>query len=247
MSDAVSQAVPQAVPQVDLGLSFRGLTADPEWFKKYALIGLVLMIPVVGWIIWMGWLRRVYDLAKQGDIETLPELDLGEDLSYGLTPLLAALNLAVPAGVLMVCVWVAMMVLVLIGSAIDGGSNHGGAGGMIAGLGMLVLYPMMFILIIAMNVLVPELWRRGFNGEAMPLLSPMQSVHAIRRRLGAYFTVLLGMFVANMIASLGAFACYVGMFVTMPMGMVIVVRLLAQWDAVVEHARIEAGELDPTG
>ena len=241
------EALPQATPQVDLGAAFRGLTADPDWLKKYAVAGIVLLIPVLGAVIWFGWLRRVYDQAVQGQFETLPAMDLGKDLSYGVTPVLAVMNLVVPMLLVMGMAIGAMVALVMVGGAIDQGADGSGIGGVLTGLGMVVVYPLMFLVIILANLVTPELWRRGFNGETTPLLTPMPSVRAVSRRFSAYVMVLVGMFIANVVGSMGFVVCYVGVFLTMPMGMVIAMRLLAQWNAVVEHARLEAGDLAPTG
>lgn len=232
-----------STPQVDIGLALKGLTADPQWFKKYAIAGLFLLVPIVGPIAWLGWLRRVYEAAREGDFEFLPEIEFSEDLSLGIAPLVAMLNLMVPAMVMVFGVWIVAFGVLMVGSGVDQATDGSGVGGMIAGLTMLVLYGLMSVGILAINLLTPEIQRRGFNGEMTPLLSPGTSLRALVRSPGPYLMTLLGIFLANLIASVGVLACYIGMFLTMPMAMVVMARLLAQWDAVVTQAELRAGEL----
>ena len=47
--------------------------------------------------------------------------------------------------------------------------------------------------------------------------------------------VVLGAIVFNMLGGVGVMACYVGMFVTIPLGMVGVTHVIAQWQNLVDQ------------
>jgi len=229
-------------PQVDIGVVLKGLTSDPEWFKKYAMAGLVTLVPLVGMLVLVGWLRRVFEAARQGDYDTLPTLNFSEDLSRGVAPFVAVLNLLLPFIVGLVGFGIVGAVVGVVGSAVDQGTNGSGAGGLLTMVMMLAMYAFLFVGIIAMNLAMPEFQRRGYKGEMTPIFSPGVSFRAVKRNLKPYVMVIVGLFVANLMSGIGVFACYIGMFLTMPMGMVVMARLLAQWDAVVEQSEIQAGE-----
>ena len=87
-----------------------------------------------------------------------------------------------------------------------------------------------------LQILIPEIQRRGYNGEMGPLFSPGASIRAVKSNPKAYFMTLIGLFVANFLGSLGAFACYIGMFLTLPFGHAMAAHILAQWDAIVQRS-----------
>ncbi len=223
--------------RVEFGPALSGITSDPEWLKKYAMAGLFFLIPIAGPLAVLGWQRRIFEEARQGQTQMLPDLDFGNDISHGIPVLVAMLNLMVPMFVLIFGLMIVMAVFGAVGAGIDSATDNSGVGSLFTTLGMLGSYAIMMLAIMLMNLAVPEIQRRGFNGEMTPLLSPMISVRAIMANPSAYLMVIIGLFIANMIGSIGVFACYVGMFLTLPMAMVMVTRLLAQWDAVVEQSQ----------
>lgn len=234
-------------PQVDIGAALKGLISDPDWLKKYVVAGLVMLIPLVGMLVLWGWLRRVFEAARQGDYDTLPTLNFSEDLSRGVAPFVALLNLLLPFMLGLMGFGLIGFVLTAVGTALNQGSNGSGAGSLLAVVVMTGMYCLMFVGIIVMNLAVPEFQRRGYNGEMTPIFSPGVSFRAVKRNPMPYLMTVVGMFLANLMSSIGVFACYIGMFLTMPMGMVVMARLLAQWDAVVEQSEIQAGERPALG
>lgn len=221
--------------RLELGSSLSNLTADPQWLRRYATVGLVSLVPVVGMLALVGWQRRVYELAREGDQQTLPPLRLGADIGHGVPVFVALLNLLAPAMVLGAAL---LVVLGAISSLAAFASPEGqaGAGGAVAVVGMALAYLLVLAAGLGMNLLQPEIQRRGFNGDMMPLLAPGESIRAIRQNPGSYVMVLVSLFLANAIGALGAFACYLGLVVTLPMAMVVMARVIAQWDRVVEDS-----------
>jgi hypothetical protein len=221
--------------EIDIGAALAFAKSDPDWIKKCGLHGLVMLIPVAGFLALFGWSRKIYERAHAGE-HTLPELDLGTEVSHGIPPLVAMLNTLVITLPMVILMWTMLAVVGLGGSAI-GALGEGAAGiasvlMVVVMLGMQLLFMVVFI---AVQALLPEIQRRGYNGEMGPLFSPKASIAAIKGNPKAYLMTFIGLFVANFIGGIGAFACYVGMFVTMPFGHAMAAHILAQWDAIVQR------------
>jgi len=214
----------------DLGAAIKMPFEDPQWISKGLIMGLIYMfVPVVGWLVVFGWCREIYERTRRGEAG-LPDLSFGRHMSEGVAPFVAVMNLMVPIiGMMMVF---GVGIFALAGIAEVGGDAAEVLGPLFS-LGMIGFQMFFMLLIFGFQLLTPELMRRGFNGELGPLFSPGASLVAIKTQPMNYFITFLGMMVANIIGSLGMFACYVGMFVTMPLGLAMTAHLLAQWDRLV--------------
>ena len=49
---------------MNFGLSFSYIFEDQDWFRKLALPGLCLLIPVVGWMVTLGWTLKVTQIGR---------------------------------------------------------------------------------------------------------------------------------------------------------------------------------------
>ena len=226
-------ASPESLPAattVDIGQAFSYLTADPQWMNKVVIMGLVTLIPVAGYLVLFGWMREIFERAKEGRKE-LPALDFGTQLEKGIAPFVAMLG---PMAVMMLGMFGSQLLMIpfaLLAEATQGTAVAGAASALMGLLGVAMSLVMM-LAIFAMWVIVPEVMRRGLRGEMMPILSPKASFRAVKDNTSAFFMVLVGGFVFNMISQLGVMLCFVGMFLTMPLAMVGLSHLLAQWDRV---------------
>jgi hypothetical protein len=216
---------------VDIGQALSYLTADPRWMSKVLVIGLVSLVPILGYVVLLGWMREVFERVKAGQKE-LPDLDFGNQLSKGLAPLVALVS---PMLIIMMVSFILQLLVIPFGIVAGALGDTDAAAvvnilGGLLGMGvMFVWFFMMFVLVLVM----PELLRRGMRGEMMPILSPRASIVAIKNNALGFVMVLLGGFVFNLISQLGVFLCFVGMFLTMPLAIVGMSHLLAQWDRLV--------------
>jgi hypothetical protein len=210
--------------KIDIGAALEFAKSDPDWVKKCGLHGLMLLIPIVGGLSVLGWSRKIYETAKTGE-QTFPDLDLGSEISHGVAPLVALLNI--------MAIVLCASVLSGVGTAIS--SMVGGdAGGVIGIVVMLLISAMMMLIAIMSLVMLPEIQRRGYNGEMGPLFSPRASLRAIKANPKAYAMTILGLFVAGFISSIGGIACWVGALFTVPFGNAMGAHILAQWDSMVQ-------------
>ena len=233
--DLTHQQTALSGTDIDIGAALEFAKSDPDWVKKCGMHGLVMLIPVAGFLSLFGWSRKVYERAR-ADERSLPELDIGTEVSHGIAPIVAMLNLALVTFPLIFLMWGALMVVSV------GGGLVGSAGDTAAGIASIVMLVLMLglqvffmVCMFAVGLLTPELQRRGYNGEMGPLFSPAASIAAIKGNPKAYLMTYIGLFVASFIGSVGMFACYVGALITLPFGYAMSAHILAQWDAIVQR------------
>ena len=231
--DLTHQQTALSGTSIDIGAALEFAKSDPDWMKKCGMHGLVMLIPIAGFLALFGWGRKIFENAKN-DERILPELDIGGEISYGIPPLVAMLN---PAAIIL------PLMIVIMGIGMAGGMISGvvgGDAGGIIGIVMMVitfgLYGVFMLLAFGLQLLTPEIQRRGYNGEMGPLFSPGSSLRAIKANPKAFVMTFIGLFVANFIGGLGVIACYVGMFLTVPFGHAMAAHILAQWDAIVQRS-----------
>lgn len=217
---------PPGKPGLNLGAALSFPFSDPAWPQACLMVGLALLLPVVGPLLHLGWQRRVFQRLRTGQ-PGLPPFDLMDDLSQGISPLLAVLNAVGPLLIAVLVVLLPGMVLMSFSTSGDGLHTIGLLftvfGYLIAFVGSLLIWP-----------LLPELLRRGFRGESLPLLRPGPSLAAMKAGGGDAVLAIFGLFVAQAVGGLGVALCWVGIFLTMPLGLAIGAHVLAQWDARVE-------------
>lgn len=217
------------MPTIDILAALRYPSTDPDWARKCLLHGLYGLIPLVGPFALFGWQRRIFHELRAGQGERLPDPAFLAEAREGVAPVLAAMNLAVFA---LPMVLVALGVALYTQSMFDPGSEED-LNRMIGSMVFVVLGLQVVALLVALlgQLTLPELLRRGFGGDTLPLFVPAPSVARIRKNPMALLLTIVGMFLANMIGSLGFYLCFVGGFVTVPYAGAVIAHLIAQWDA----------------
>lgn len=220
---------------IDIGAALEFAKSDPDWLKKCAMHGLVLLIPIAGFLALFGWSRKIYERAQAGE-RSLPDLDIGTEISHGIPPLVAMLNTLLIMLPMMFLMWTTIAVVGIGGGSLGSlGDEAAGIAGVLMVVVMLGVQLMFMFGIIVVQAFIPEIQRRGYNGELGPLLSPGASIAAIKGNPKAYLMTFIGLFVANFIGGIGVVACYFGALVTAPFGHAMSAHILAQWDAVVRR------------
>lgn len=226
-------------PTVSIGSMFEVFSSDANWMRKLGTVGACVLIPLVGVFQVIGYGKRCYQHARAGNTD-LPEPSLGEDIGAGFKTWLLSLLNVLPAGMLLGGCWAGCAfggggAGVALAAAIGGEDGEGGAlGGMVMMVAMLGSYAVLFIGAFLLGILTIDMTRRLYNEESFPLFSPGASIGAIKRNPGAFVMTWVGLFVARLLGSLGVIACYVGILLTMPIGIAMSARILSQWDAVVK-------------
>lgn len=135
---AMQPGVPVSQPgprrSVDLLRGYEILSADPEWFVKLGLFLLVWVVPLLGWLVVMGWLSYGARRAIAGLTPVLlpPTTDFTTALDYaeqGLKALVVSLVWSLPAIVFVLasvgCLYFALVASLI--SAVAGADASDGA------------------------------------------------------------------------------------------------------------------------
>lgn len=103
---------------IDFGKSFTWLFDDEHWFDKLIAPVLLSLIPILGSMVFDGYLLRSLKNVSLKQEKPLPEFDFGNDLERGFRWFLAKLVYAIP-------VIIAAFLLIFLASAMDNGSYSG--------------------------------------------------------------------------------------------------------------------------
>jgi hypothetical protein len=172
---------------------------DPAWLSKIAVQGLILIIPIVGWIATAGWLMMTYDNLRAGRQELAPagfHLERGIGI-FGVI-FIYALVINIPASV-----------LDAIGNSM---STHGNslAGSPFSGLGSLWSLAAQLLIDFLTPSLIVLTARNGFSGGL-----DIQRVWAMATgQMNNSIIAALVLFAAGIIGVLGIIACCIGVFFT---------------------------------
>lgn len=86
---------------MDIGQSVSYIFADREWLKKVLIFGLLLFVPIIGWLIVGGYVLRLLHNVISGEQPTLPEWNnWGGDLGGGLKTWVVIILWGIPIWVL---------------------------------------------------------------------------------------------------------------------------------------------------
>jgi len=191
----------------DLSDSIAWPSRDPEWVSKVLLTGLILIIPVVGQIVLLGWMLTALDNLRAGR-PVLPEA--------GFSCLGRGVNLFVVALVYVVVLAVVFGALFGTGLALTLTSSNAA---IVLGV-VLLLLSYAFVLLgslcvgLSLPAIVVATERGGIGGGL--------NVTGVVRLIAADFEESLraGLFtlVAGLIGSVGAVACLIGQYFTTPYG-----------------------------
>ena len=116
--------LPSGASAVNVLDSIRFVFEDDDW-KTNVLLGMLFLfvIPVVGPIVFQGWLCEVHQRLARNHPRPMPKLDLsdfGHYLSRGVVPFLVTLVLSLPLGALVVLAYVGSVLGVVAGAAVLG-------------------------------------------------------------------------------------------------------------------------------
>ena len=217
-------------PDSSIGDSFAWPFRDPDWFSKIVLMGLISLIPIVGWLQLLGWMLTCLDNLRHG-LQQLPPAAF-RYASRGVHVFLASL------------VWGLIAAVVIYGSLgllvftmVSLSPNPHSEAGTSSAAPPFFLFPLMFgltgffgLLSIAAFLFVPMIVlfadRTGFGGAfniagfiRALRSSPRQSLATGGLTLARYF-----------IGEMGSYLCYVGLLFTVPYSMAVVAGLLRWYE-----------------
>lgn len=205
---------------MNFGLSFSYIFADEDWFKKLLLPALCMLIPVVGWMVAVGWALKAAKNVIDGVENPLPDLDFGNDILRGLFAFLISFVYSLP-----------VTFLTSLSGWISGWNINNneiatwGVGLITAVIGLVafllgVVAAFLSLGGVANYIAKDDLGAAFRLGEVWKLLTS---------NLGDWVLVALGTVLAvGIIGPLGTIACVIGVVLTMTFGLAVMGHLIGQ-------------------
>lgn len=208
---------------------------NQNWITKLLTAGLVLIIPIFGIFVVLGWMFRIIKEIINGHDTDVPEIRFVEDLIIGLKgvvlilPFLLAqvvLNLAIefinssfPKGGMVVEQSIGILLLSLVINVVS----------MVISVFSIVALPIMYGLFARNNFDI----RAAFNFEK--ILSMLSSSKSF---LSVFIVSFICGIIVNIWAFLGILFCFVGLLITLPISAATSANLYGQLFAQLEKKEV---------
>jgi hypothetical protein len=215
--------------QLDIGLILAAPAKDPEWLTKCAVMGLIMLIPIVGGLNLSGWTKAIADRRAAGDMLLPPA-----GLSY------------IGAGWRLFVAWLPLVFVLLgamgtLGAAavslfVAGDRRGGGASGE-AELLFIVLVLAMYAVIFAVSGLATIVgpavnFLHIVDGERFASVTFKRQWEVMKEGGTQYLLLFVAVLLAGLVAQLGVLALFVGVFISAPYAQAM------QGVAIAEFARV---------
>jgi hypothetical protein len=190
---------------MDIGSSFTYMFQDEDWIKKILIGGVVSLIPIVNFAA-IGYMIQTLRNVRDGQPLPLPEWDqFGQYFIDGLWIFLIFLVWSIPI-ILVAC-------LQGVGTAILAEANEDAASALsIISVCFSCLIALWAFVIAAVSPAILVHYAKA--GEFMAGFQFSEILDIIRTNIGNYIIVILLVWVAGLIASLGVILCVVGVIFT---------------------------------
>ena len=182
---------------------------DPDWLSKIAIMGLILLIPIVGGINGLGWMLTMIDRLREGEDRRLPPANfdyLGRGVELFVVYLVYYLGLVVIGAAFYV------PAIVLLSAQ---GHDSANAVLVVLGIGLLLLtFSVVTVGALALTFAMPSIVLAVDHGGIEAGLRVGDILH--RARLSIINTLIAGLMLiaAGFVGQLGVFACFIGVVFT---------------------------------
>ena len=213
--------------------AFTYIFDDPRWLEKLVIPLLVTLIPVIGWMVAAGYLLRVTRNVAEHQVEPLPELEFGADLSRGFKVFVANLLYGLPIVV------VSTLLFLPLGLSGNSGSTNFFAIALAILGGLLILLYALFVAIIMpavnANLAVKEQIGAAFEFKEI--------FRMLNNNFKAWLIVIGGTILCSVfIAPIGGIILVVGAIITGFYSQLIIAHLTGQAYA---HSQAPGGQDAP--
>ena len=200
---------------MDFGRAFTYVTEDPDWIKKIGIAGLIMLIPLVGSIILLGWGLEITRRVINHNTTPLADWDdFGAYLSSGFKAFIALLAYCVPIGIIYGCGLA--ITLGLIGATGNADSSTQDAMAAIATGSMFCMYCFVIAYAIFVALIVPPAFANlAATGELGAAFRFSEIFGILRAAIGPFLLSLLVIALASsVLSSIGSLLCGIGLLFT---------------------------------
>ncbi len=199
---------------MNFGRAFTYAFEDPDWLKKVGIAAVVILIPVIGSIVLMGWGLEITRRVINNDPQPLPDWsNFSSFLSNGFKAFVAVLAYIFPIFLIYGC---GIALTFGVAAAAGNNSNNSDTVGGIATVVMLCMY--CFVILFALGaglIIPPALGNLAATGELSAAFRFNEVFGLLRAAIGPYLLSVLAIAVAAIILSpIGSVICGIGVLVT---------------------------------
>ena len=206
---------------MEFGKSFTYVFEDDDWIVKILLAAVIAFIPIIGPLAVAGWGVEISKRAIQKDPEQLPDWsDFVNYLVKGLVVILIGFVYMLPVIVVQVC----------NNSVFFFSQESGEEGLMIIGNILMACFGCLSFIyaILVVFFIAAAIGRYADTGEVGSAFQFGKVFATVKAAPAPYLMVLLGGFLAGMIAFVGLIACIIGVFFTVAYANAINAHLMGQ-------------------
>jgi hypothetical protein len=208
----------------NVGSSFSLPFQSRDWASTFALMGLISLIPIVGWINLIGWMLTLVDTYRAGRTD-LPPAGF-QYIGRGGTLFLVFLVY----GLVIAAIIIIPMIALLGGALASASSNSSSfsaafSGGFVTYIGLIQLFSLVIYLFYPAVIVATE--RGGFGG-GLNLAEVFRLASKSWKN-----TIIAGLliYVAGFLGGLGIYACCVGLIFTLPYGYAVMAGVVRFYEA----------------
>lgn len=199
---------------MNFGRAFSYITEDPEWLKKVGIAALVMLIPIIGQMVVMGWALELTRRVINHEREILPDWNnFSDHLSKGFPGFVIYFVYILPVSLLSGCM---QSFTPMIAAAGDNSSGDTAAAIVsILSIASICVGCLVFVGSIVITFILPAaLANYAATGQIGAGFRFGEIFGLVRAAPGPYFMVFLGSIIASILASLGLIACIIGVLFT---------------------------------
>jgi hypothetical protein len=193
---------------------------DPQWVSKILLTGLILIIPIVGQLVLVGWMLAALDNLRAGH-PVLPPAGfsyIGRGLNLFAVYIVYALALA-------------LLFAALFGAGIAIAANATGGAGVIGVLLILLSYAALLVIGLALSLTTPVVIVATERGGIAGGLNVPRVIGMVRADVEEALRAGLFALVASLIGGIGAIACLIGQYFTTPYGYAVLAGVVHHYES----------------
>lgn len=216
---------------MDFGRAFSFATQDPDWLKKVGIAGLLMFIPIIGWIAVLGWGLEITRRVINNDPVTLPDWsNFMDHMILGLKGIVVSIAFSLPGNIINICRGSITAIMAnpditrnMDSNTINALSTANNVLGICCGC-------LVAILSLAAAFLIPAAYGNmmAHNGDLGAAFRFNELIALIRSAIGPYILAVLGSIIVAIIVPFGLIACIIGIFFTLAWGTTVTHHLYGQ-------------------
>ena len=178
---------------------------DQDWIKKLAITGLISLIPIVGWIVVLGWSLEVARRLIRSEAPVLPDWsNFGGNFSLGIKGTVISLVVSIP-----------LIVLYLPFGALSFFSDREQLATALTIVAICTGCLALLYSIVVMFALPAAFGQLAATDSLAEAFKVGRLLSLIRAAPAAHLIVILGLIVSGILAPLGSIACGIGVLFTL--------------------------------